>query len=281
LYSNGTLLGYGYTNASGVATLNLTWTPIGNSATLTVTSYNRLPYMVELPVVGGTLPNVGVVLMPVAPPIVIPAAGGSFEFTVNLLNNESSAFSFAVWIMQQLPNLTWQGPMLGPVNLTLAAGANITRTRSQSVPSTAPAGLYTYRGYVGIYSTQIWDSSSFTYTKSSTGNGPLVNEWLNSGEEFPGNAALASTPAQFALAGAFPNPFNPTTTVSYTLPEASRVSLKVFDLQGRMVATLVEGQRDAGQHQVTFDGSGLASGLYLYTLAAGQYQATGKMVLLK
>jgi hypothetical protein len=281
LYANGTLLGYGYTNASGVATLNLTWTPIGSSATLTVTSYNRLPFIVEIPVAGGTLPNLDVNLTPVNPPIVIPASGGSFGYSINLLNNETYTVNSAVWIMQQLPNLTWQGPMLGPISVALPAGANITRSRAQTVPASAPAGTYTYRAYIGQYSTQKWDSSSFTYTKSTAGDGPIVNEWTNSGEEFSGNTAAVSTPAEFVLEGAFPNPFNPSTAISYQLQAASQVNLKVFDTTGRLVATLVDGLRDAGRHQVTFDGSHLASGLYLYTLTAGQYHATGKVVLIK
>jgi hypothetical protein len=85
----------------------------------------------------------------------------------------------------------------------------------------------------------------------------------------------------FVLTGASPNPFNPATTISFNLPEASRVILNVYDVTGRQIAQLVNGLRAAGQHQVTFDGSNLPSGVYLYTLTAGANSATGKMVLLK
>jgi hypothetical protein len=78
-----------------------------------------------------------------------------------------------------------------------------------------------------------------------------------------------------------PNPFNPTTAISYELRAASYVSLKVYDTTGRLVATLVEGWQEAGTHEATFDGSKLASGVYLYTLTAGGNTVTGKMVLLK
>jgi hypothetical protein len=90
-----------------------------------------------------------------------------------------------------------------------------------------------------------------------------------------------SLPARFALGQAVPNPFNPSTTISYQLSTYSRVSLRVFDISGRLVGTVVEGWKTAGDHEVTFDGSGLASGIYLYTLTAGQDRASGKMVLLK
>jgi hypothetical protein len=101
-----------------------------------------------------------------------------------------------------------------------------------------------------------------------------------SGDLFPGEVAVSS-PTAFALAVASPNPFNPTTTLRFSLPEASHVTLAVFDVTGRQVAQLVNGMQDAGQHSVTFDGSNLASGVYLYRLTAGLNTATGKMVLLK
>lgn len=78
-----------------------------------------------------------------------------------------------------------------------------------------------------------------------------------------------------------PNPFNPSTTISYQLPEAGSVTLRVFDTAGRLVTTLMNGRQDAGSHQVTFDGTGLSSGVYLYTVATGSHLASGKMVLLK
>ncbi len=76
-------------------------------------------------------------------------------------------------------------------------------------------------------------------------------------------------------------PFNPTTAISYQLSANSLVSLQVYDLAGKLVATLVDGWRQAGNHQVAFDGSSLASGMYIYRLQAGDYSASGKMVLMK
>ncbi|RJP78109.1 MAG: T9SS C-terminal target domain-containing protein [Candidatus Zixiibacteriota bacterium] len=98
------------------------------------------------------------------------------------------------------------------------------------------------------------------------------------GVENPNPGAL---PAVYALGQNRPNPFNPSTVIPFTLPQAAPVKLTVFDLSGRAVATLVDGWRTAGSHQVTFDGAGLASGLYLYRLQAGDFTAAGKMVLMK
>jgi flagellar hook assembly protein FlgD len=69
--------------------------------------------------------------------------------------------------------------------------------------------------------------------------------------------------------------------LSYQLPQAGKVVMSVYDLSGRLVTTLVDGWREAGSHEVTFDGSALASGVYLCRLTAQQYSACQKMVLLK
>ncbi|NUO82493.1 T9SS type A sorting domain-containing protein, partial [candidate division KSB1 bacterium] len=78
-----------------------------------------------------------------------------------------------------------------------------------------------------------------------------------------------------------PNPFNPTTLITFHLPTSALATLKVFDLAGREVATLVHGKMSAGEHQVYFDASALAAGVYLYRLEAGEQVATRKLVLLK
>ncbi|RJP82337.1 MAG: T9SS C-terminal target domain-containing protein, partial [Candidatus Zixiibacteriota bacterium] len=78
-----------------------------------------------------------------------------------------------------------------------------------------------------------------------------------------------------------PQPGNPTVALSFELRAASYVSLRVYDTAGRAVATLVDGWREAGSHTVTFDGSGLASGVYLVRLKAGGEAAVEKAVVLK
>ncbi|TVR12627.1 MAG: T9SS C-terminal target domain-containing protein [Balneolaceae bacterium] len=85
----------------------------------------------------------------------------------------------------------------------------------------------------------------------------------------------------FMLMQNYPNPFNPTTTISYTLPESTSVTLQVYDMLGRQVATLVDAQVQAGQHQVTFDASALSSGVYIYRLQAGSTILTRQLTVLK
>lgn len=79
----------------------------------------------------------------------------------------------------------------------------------------------------------------------------------------------------------YPNPFNPSTAIKYQIPTASHVMLKVYDILGREVETLVNENKSAGQYSVTFNSSKLASGVYLYRIQAGNYVETKKMILLK
>lgn len=88
-------------------------------------------------------------------------------------------------------------------------------------------------------------------------------------------------PQRFELGQNYPNPFNPSTTIRYGLPHRSTVQLSVFNTLGQQIATLVQGEREAGYHEVQFDGSGLSSGVYFYRLTAGDYVATKKLLILK
>lgn len=91
-----------------------------------------------------------------------------------------------------------------------------------------------------------------------------------------------SLPGSFSLDQNFPNPFNPTTTIRFALPEGQRaVSLRVYDILGREVATLIDGAMAAGVHDVRFDGSRLSSGMYVYRLVTDRYSATHKLLLLR
>ena len=79
----------------------------------------------------------------------------------------------------------------------------------------------------------------------------------------------------------FPNPFNPSTTIHYQIPNAGHVMLKVYDMLGREVATLVNQEQEQGRYSAAFDASRLASGVYITRLTAGDYTKTLKMVLMK
>ncbi len=90
-----------------------------------------------------------------------------------------------------------------------------------------------------------------------------------------------NSPGSFTLDQNYPNPFNPSTIISYRLSQSSPVSLKVYDLLGRVVATLVSGVQQAGAYRIVFDARSLASGLYFYRLQASNLTQVKKMILLK
>jgi hypothetical protein len=86
---------------------------------------------------------------------------------------------------------------------------------------------------------------------------------------------------EFSLHQNFPNPFNPATTITYSLPKAAHVRLKIYNLLGREVTTLVDQQMPAGAHQATWNALGVTSGVYFYKISAGNYSKTHKMILLQ
>jgi hypothetical protein len=105
------------------------------------------------------------------------------------------------------------------------------------------------------------------------------------GEEYGTFAGLNNpheiAPGSFTVEQNYPNPFNPTTVISYQLPVASTVRLAVYDILGREVAVLVNEKKGPGSYTVRFSATGLASGVYLYRIQAGDFVQTKKLLLLK
>jgi len=95
------------------------------------------------------------------------------------------------------------------------------------------------------------------------------------------DVAEQAAPLRFSLDQNYPNPFNPTTVVTYQLPVAAQVRLSVYNLLGQEVAVLVNGQKDPGIYEATFDAANHPSGMYLYRLHAGSYVQTRAMILVR
>ncbi len=116
--------------------------------------------------------------------------------------------------------------------------------------------------YIGTFSTAV----------------PAVQKWTRAtASSVESNSRVEG----FELKQNYPNPFNPTTAISFTLPTAGEATLKVYDMLGREVASLVNGMVSAGTHTVNFDASNLSSGIYLYELRSGTTRITNKMTLMK
>ena len=229
------------------------------------------------------VPNFSLSLGSYNPPIVIPAGGGSFQFDCLVQNNDSIAYTFDGWIEALKPDSSLISPIALRSGLILAPGENMFwNDLTQYVPASAPAGEYTYIAKSGIFADSVIASDSFTFEKlAGDDSGSDNNEWTLTGWGETSEPISGNIPAQYRLGHNYPNPFNPTTTVTFDLPEAGLVSLIVYDIQGREVARLADGIKPAGSHQITFDGSELSSGVYFAKMEAGDFRQTRKMLLIK
>jgi endo-1,4-beta-xylanase len=129
-------------------------------------------------------------------------------------------------------------------------------------------------------------SNTRIYWRVSAANEHGTSEYsvtasFTTGDQVVAVKEFGGIPAKFALSQNYPNPFNPSTTIEYDLPKASYVLLKVYDVLGREVKTLVDGRKNAGRYSVRFDASDLPSGVYFYSLQAGDKSFVKKLLLLK
>jgi len=225
------------------------------------------------------------------PPVQIPASGGSFDYNIDVYNNGSSSASFGLSMYIELPSGTYYYFTPNPLDFTVPANFHANRMKDRNIPGNAPVGLYSYRLTLEDQGTgEIWTSDAIQVEKLAADDGsPIVENWDEraltdwvftpiGGEE---TAAVGLIPTEFSLEQAYPNPFNPTANINFALPAASTVKLQVFNLRGQLVQTLVDGYRDAGYHEVTFDAGNMASGMYIYRIQAGDHVASGKMMLVK
>lgn len=223
-------------------------------------------------------------LIPNGTPIVIPSDGGSFDFQTTIENETDSTAVVDFWVDATLPTGGSFGPIILRENVRLSPYGLMSRQLTQYVPPGAPAGEYSYNAYLGYYPDYGWSQDSFSFSKEEDAGGnsiTSISDWQISDWEGDISPIEISHSSNFIHVSTHPNPFNPTTTISYQLSAANFVTLAVYDVSGRMVAELVDGWRDAGIHEVTFDGGNLVSGVYIYRLEAGYYTASGKMVLMK
>ena len=193
---------------------------------------------------------------------------------------------FNVWLLDDNKSFVHQIDTTGVTNAFYSYIDNPFTNNNPDAKILVTAVLGNYFDHViGVwYSTaeQKWvlyteDGEAFThntkfnvYVTNSLGSPTLIEEENN---------PLAVS--NFELQQNYPNPFNPTTLIRFTLAEQSQINLKVYNILGKEIATLVNDIKGAGIHEVSFDGSGLASGVYFYTLQTEQFNQTRKMILIK
>lgn len=152
---------------------------------------------------------------------------------------------------------------------------------SQGTPISLNAGTYTFEFRYKI--DPVWqDSSIYTMAFVQNDNDKTIMNTARHGMIFTGiDPEFGEIPASYSLSQNYPNPFNPTTNIDFNLPKESNVTLKMYDLLGKEVKTLVEGVQKAGIYHIAVDGTELSSGIYFYTLRTDNFVETKKMTLIK
>jgi hypothetical protein len=163
---------------------------------------------------------------------------------------------------------------------TWSLPSNVTNTPAldERYPSLSP---WNEAGFVNI----VWQEDTQPGSHAFTDNAPLSRSWQAFRKIDLSTLVGVSTegvpPSEFRVSQNYPNPFNPTTTIDYTVPRGTNVRLVVYNALGQEVATLVDGYRNAGSYAAEFSATKVASGVYFYTLTAGEFTSTKRMVLMK
>ena len=121
------------------------------------------------------------------------------------------------------------------------------------------------------------DGTLFEYTGNMKIESAIVADWY--GSDILVSSVLV--PEEYILDAAYPNPFNPVTNISFSLPENQDITLQVYNLQGQAVETLVNGHMEAGYHTLQWNADDHSSGMYFVKLHAGEYMKTQKLMLIK
>jgi len=222
-------------------------------------------------------PDVSIEIIPDDPPVTVPQ-GGSFGYTGTVTNNTEDPQTTDIWVMAAGPEKEVYGPFKEFYDFDLDPAETRSAHFNQRVPNLAPLGFYNYIAYCGDYPSTVTDSSYFQVEVVAGPSGGSGG-WVLTGSFLEGD--LADLPSEFALLSNYPNPFNASTLISYELPTDTHVKLEIYNLFGQKVATVVDGQQEAGYESVTWDASEVSSGVYFYKLTAGDFSETKRMMLVK
>ena len=162
-------------------------------------------------------------------------------------------------------------------------------TQAFSLPFPTPQDtIYWYFGYTASDSSAEWDTIYSCGLSIVWDSIPDFNDHWNFGPKFPIRILRLTNvqenslhPEEFVLYQNFPNPFNPSTTIRYQVSNTSEVLIRIYDVLGNEIATLVDEEKVPGSYQVEFSSDALTSGIYYYRFDAGNYTETKKMILLK
>jgi len=229
--------------------------------------------------------SVTIYLTPETEPVIISPAGGTIVYDLQVINAANLAFIAEYSTYVRLPS----GSLFGPtstLNTTIVPFMDQTFIGlEQDVPASAPAGVYELIGHL-VYDYNQIAEDRFTFRKEGT-NGPEshhLNGWIEGNASLQSDkpSSLTSVPGSYALYEAYPNPFNPSTQLSVTLPHMSELTVDVYNTTGQHVVTLASGMFPAGEHSLTFNARTLAGGVYLiHADVPGKLDVVQKVVYLK
>jgi Right handed beta helix region/Secretion system C-terminal sorting domain len=220
-------------------------------------------------------------LEPVNPPVQIGAGGGVFAFSATLTNLALNQFTFDAWTEAVLPN----GGVFGPIDtftgITFPGEHSVSPNLTQGVPGLAPVGTYMFRANVGVYPDIVVSSDEFEFEKLATAGTMMYHEWSSTGWNLAHSGLNSSVvPESVELLTVYPNPFNPSTTISVALSNSSELQLSVYNTLGQHVVLLADGYHVAGSHTYSMDGSKLASGIYFVQAKIDGQRTVVKKVML-
>ena len=226
---------------------------------------------------------------------VVPDPSGEYDDWIEFYNNSNNSISLNGYFLSDessdLTQWTFPDTSIGPNEYLIVWAdddvgqpglhANFKLSKSgEEIILAAPDTTIVDEVTFGAQPT---DLSTGRYP-NGTGSFVLMNPTF-AAENTPGISGIEENnpplPEDFALYQNYPNPFNPATKISFVVPTASFVKLKVYNILGNEVATLVNEEKAAGRYAFEFNASGLSSGVYFYSLSAEGFQETGKMILLK
>jgi len=196
--------------------------------------------------------------------LILKTTNGGFEWFEQFHNHSmTTVILYNMYFANE--NTGWMVGDAGIIIKTTNAGEN---WRAQQNP---------YLGNGGLWSVHFFGIDT-GWTVSETGR---VLHTVNGGGPVAVKSVSSIMPDGYKLEQNYPNPFNPVTNIKFSIPENVLVTLKIFDLLGKEIAVLLNEKLSSGTYEITFDGSNLSSGVYLYQLAAGSYKETNRMILIK
>ncbi|HQJ47346.1 MAG TPA: T9SS type A sorting domain-containing protein, partial [Ignavibacteriaceae bacterium] len=202
---------------------------------------------------------------------IYPGDGGQYSWTI--------FYTDLQWTVSTDGGVTWSTPTVLGDQLVSETYPSVAR-RLEVLPNGDVVAHFLY--FVDPIPGQSLFNPPTSGNKPQNGN--AVGDWYYYSMVVAQSSDVNENPVvanNFNLEQNYPNPFNPSTTIKYSVAERSNVNIKVYDMLGKEVASLVNTVKEAGSYEVNFNASNLASGMYVYTITAGNFTSSKKMMLMK